>query len=261
MKKTLLLLTIGVMALSCNKDTTPAPDTCKIAKGDPVGTVAYNAQGQVATLTRPFYTSSTAVSTQISTFSYDGAGLLTKTVYTIDGKLNSEETYTFTDGRITRASFSGPNSPTGLNNLSYDASGRLTRYTVEVGGTVQYVQNYTYNAGGVRTELSITDELGVVLARTVVRPVGSAKSPEQLLTRQGLPYLIPDGTPWAIAEGGIGTVFDYYSTGADDKLILQGSEKITAQKTNAKGYLIEQTLADLDGKNPYTITYTLADCE
>ena len=260
MKKTLLLLLIGLMALSCKKETDPTPNTCKITEGSPVGVVTYNAQDRVATLTRDAYYGPTPV-VQVSTFSYDGAGLLTKTVYTIDGKPNSEETYTVTDGNITRASFSGPNSPTGQNNLSYDASGRLTRYTVEVGGKIQYTQNYTYNADGVQTEYSVTDEMGGVLARTVVKPVGSAKSPEQLLTQKGLPYRIPDGTPWTIAEGGIGTILEYYWPDADGKLTLQGSEKIITQKTNAKGYLTEQTLADLDGKNPHTITYTLVDCQ
>ena len=260
MKKTLLFLTIGLMALSCKKDADPTPDTCKLTEGGQAGNVTYNAQNRVATLTRDVYYGPTPV-VQVSTFSYDGAGLLTKTVYTIDGKPNSDETYTVTDGRITRASFSGPNSPAGLNNLSYDAGGRLTRYTVEVGGKLLYAQNYTYNADGVRTEFSVTDGLGVVQARTVIKPVGSVKSPEQLLTKRGLPYLIPDGTPWVIAEGGVGTVFEYYATDADGKLALQGTTKLTAQKTNAKGYLTEQTLADLDGKNPNVVTYTLADCQ
>ncbi|GAB3642816.1 hypothetical protein [Spirosoma arcticum] len=260
MKTILLFCLTGLMTLSCQQDTDePAPDLCKLTEGGQVGKVTYNAQGRVATLTREIYNGQTPV-VQVSTFSYDGSGLLTKTVYTIDGKPNSDETYTFTDGRITRASFSGPNSPTGLNNLSYDASGRLTRYTVEVGGKLQYARNYTYNADGVRTEERITSESGDVLAQTVVKPVGSVKSPEQFLTKQGLPYLIPDGTPWAIAEGGVGTVVEYYSTSPDGKLTLQGSDKITAQKTNAKGYLTEFTLTALDGTNPYVATYTITDC-
>ena len=173
MKKLLLYGFITLLVGVCkDHGNDPAPDTCKL-----------------------------------STFSYDATGKLTKTAYTtVDGNPISDKTYTYTDGRITRASFSGPNSPTGINNLSYDTSGHLVHYTVEVGGQVQYAQTYAYNADGVITEQAVVNGQDDVLSRTIIKPVGSVKSPEQLLVSKGVPYLLPTGAPLSVAEGGVGTV-------------------------------------------------------
>jgi YD repeat-containing protein len=260
MKKLLIFSLIGLTALSCKeKNNDPAPDTCKLSTSPSVKKLTYN-NGRVSTLTTEGYDGNTTVIV-LSTFTYDATGKLTKTVYTVNGNPNSEETYTYTDGRITRVNFSGPNSPMGLNNLSYDAAGRLARYTVEVGGKLQYAQTYTYNANGVLTEQAVVDGQGSAFFKTVIKPIGNVKSPEQLLINQGIPYLIPTGDPLVAAEGNIGTVKDYFSVDDTGKLVPVGSEKTTALKTNAKGYLTELTTADPDGKNPSTVNYTLADCD
>ena len=259
MKKLLLCCSIALLVGAC-KHNDPAPDTCKLSTSPGIKTLTYDSSGRVATLTTEGY-DGTTTALVISTFSYDATGKLTKTVYTaVDGKPISDETYTYTDGRITRASFSGPNSPTGINNLSYDAGGHLVRYTVEVGGQVLYAQTYAYNADGVITEQALVSSQGDVLGRTVIKPVGSVKSPEQLLVSKGVPYVLPTGTPLATAEGGVGTVTEFYSADASGKLALVGSQTVSAVKTNAQGYLTEYTTTDADGKNPTTLTYTLSDC-
>ena len=260
MKKLLILSVVGLMAVSCRKQhNDPAPDTCKLSTSPSVKKLTYDNNGRVATLTTESY-NGTTTATVLSTFTYDATGKLTKTVYTANGNPISEETYTYTDGRIAQANFSGPNSPTGLNKLSYDAAGRLARYSVEVGGTVQYAQTYTYNADGVLTEQAVVDGQGNTLFKMVTKPVGNVRSPEQLLINKGIPYLIPTGEPLVTAEGNVGTVKDYFSANDTGKLLPAGSQKITALKTNAKGYLTELTTADPDGKNPSTATYTITDC-
>lgn len=261
MKKFLLICSITLLVGACkNKASDPAPDTCKLGASSTIEGLIYDNSGRVATLITEGFDGTMTVMT-LSKFNYDAAGKLTKTVYTVDGKPNSEETYTYTDGRITRVNFSGPNSPTGINNLSYDASGHLTRYTVEIGGKVQYTQTYAYNADGVLTERAVVGSKGETFFRTVTKPVGSVKSPEQLLVKRGVPYLIPTGAPLAVAEGGVGTVTEYYSPDASGKLVLEGSQKVSAVKANTQGYLTEYVLTDGDGKNPTTLTYTLTDCQ
>lgn len=259
MKKLIIFFVVGLMALSCRNNNDPAPDTCKLSTSPGVKKLTYDNNGRVATLTTEIY-DGTTTGTVLSTFTFDAAGKLTKTVYTVNGNPNSEETYTYTDGRISRANFSGPNSSTGLNNLSYDAVGRLARYTVEVGGKVQYAQTYTYNANGVLTEQAVVDGQGNTLFKIVTKPIGNVRSPEQLLINKGIPYLIPTGEPLVAAEGNIGTVKDYFSADSTGKLVPNGSQKITALKTNPNGYLTELTIADPDGKNPSTATYTITDC-
>lgn len=260
MKKLLLFCSIALFAGACSDHINdPAPSACKLSSSPSVTKVTYNNSGQVDDLTIESYYDTTKVLV-ISMFSYDATGKLAKTVYTVNGKPNSEETYTYTDGRITQVSFSGPNSPTGINNISYDAAGRFSRYTVEVAGNLQYTQTYTYNADGVLTEQLVTGPQGDVLYQTVVKPVGSAKSPDGLLIQKGLPYLLPTGTPLVMAEGGVGTVTEFYSADASGKLVLVGSQKVSALKTNARGYLTEYTTTDGDGNYPTTGTYTLTDC-
>lgn len=260
MKNTMLLLTIGLIALSCKKDADPKPDTCQFSTSPSVNNVTYDANERVATLITAVYNGTAAVEV-LSTFTYNQAGKLNKTVYTVNNALISQETYTYSDNHLTQTNFSGPNSPTGINNLGFDAAGRLTRYTVEVGGQLQYAQTYGYDQDGILTEEAAVDAQGNILYKVVTRPVGKVKSPDALLVKRGLPYLIPSGTPLVEAEGNIGTVKEYYGSDASGKLTLQASQKITAVKTNPKGYLTELTMADLDGKNPITLSYTLADCQ
>ncbi|GAB3942157.1 hypothetical protein GCM10028805_06340 [Spirosoma harenae] len=260
MRKLLIYTLLGLISLSCQKtNNDPAPDTCKLSTSPSVKNSTYDSNGRVATLSTESFNDTTTVLI-LSTFTYDTAGKLTKTGYTSNGNPISEETYTYTNGRITRVNFSGPNSPTGLNNLSYDAAGRLARYSVEVGGKVQYVQTYAYNADGILTEQAVVDEQGNALFKVVTKPVGTVKSPEQLLIRKGLPYLLPTGEPLVAAEGNIGTVKDYFSIDDTGKLVSVGSQKITALKTNTQQYLTEMTMADSDGKNPLIVNYTLSDC-
>lgn len=258
----LLILFVALLVAGCKKtDDEPTLDACKLTQSDRVGKLTYDANERVATLATPIYLSATATTpaTILGTFSYDGNGKLTKTVWTVDGNPNSEETYTYTDGRITRINFAGPNSPTGVNNLTYDGQGRLTRYTVEPNGQLQFAQNYTYNADGVLIEKTVTNPNGVVLYKDITKPIGSVKSAEQLVMNRGLPFIMTFGDPLVVAEGNIGTVFESYSTDSTGTLALNYTAKVTGQKLNAKGYLIEQITAD-QSNNSNTQTIILADC-
>lgn len=264
MKSTHLLLIIyfALLIAGCKKSNDePTLDTCKLKESDRVGKLTYDDNGRAATMATSIYLSATATTpaTVLGTLSYDGNGKLTKTIWTLDGKANSEETYTYTNGRITKINFAGPNSPTGVNNLTYDDKGRLTRYSVEPNGQLQFAQNYAYNADGILIEKTVTDPNGGVAYKGVTKPIGSVKSAEQLAISRGLPFVMTFGDPLVVAEGAIGTVFESYSLDNTGKLTLDYTAKVTSQKINAKGYLVEQTVVD-QSNSAYTQTVTLADC-
>ncbi len=108
-------------------------------------------------------------------------------------------------------------------------------------------------------EKTVTDSNGGVTYKEVTKPTGSVKSAEQLVMSRGLPFVMTFGDPLVVAEGGIGTVFELYSLDNTGKLALNYTAKVTSQKLNAKGYLIEQTTVD-QSNSSYTQTITLADC-
>ena len=258
MKKTLFLLTIGLMALSCNDHDIQPKTNCRLSESTQYGKFSYDAQGRVATMTTEVYFGPNP-SSLVSAFTYGIDGKLSQTVYTVDGKPYCEQSYTYTNGRISQVMGCSPNTRSGINQISYDEAGRITRITNELAGVVRAVTTYAYNAVGVLIES--TTATGAVQFRTVVRPVGSVKSSEGLLRERGLPYVIPFDQPWATAEGGVGTVAETYQGGPNGQLALVYTEKTTAVKTNASGYLIERSVTDEKGQNPVTLTYTLADCQ
>ncbi len=259
MKTILIFFFIGLMALSCNDHDVQPKTNCRLSESTQYGKFTYDAQGRVATMTTEVYFGSNP-SSLVSAFSYNGDGKLSRTVYTVDGKPYGEQTYTYANGRISQVMGRSPNTRSGINQISYDEAGQITRITNELAGVVQAVTTYAYNAAGVLTEGTTATGTGTVQFRTVVRPVGSVKSPEGLLRERGLPYLMPFDQPWATAEGGVGTVAETYQAGPNGQLALIYTEKTTAVKTNGSGYLIERSVTDDQGQNPSTVAYALTDC-
>ena len=92
------------------KEADPKPNTCKFNISPPVNNVNYDANERVVTLITAIY-NGTATIQVLSTFSYDSAGKLTKTVYTNNGALISQEIYTYLDNHLTQTDFSGPQQP------------------------------------------------------------------------------------------------------------------------------------------------------
>ncbi len=87
-----------------------------------------------------------------------------------------------------------------------------------------------------------------------------AKSPEQLLTNNGLPYDVLTGFSWQVAEGGVGTTYETFFADNNGKLVSEGKEKITDVKTNSQGYIIESTSTNDVAKTSSTQRFTLLDC-
>ena len=253
------LLTVS----SCKKDEDPEPP-CKLSAIDRGNgnkhAYTYDASGKITQMAREFDgTGSGNISKYVYTFTYDAAGLLTKSTYTLNGKPNGSETYAYTNGRVSKATFESVDGTKGMNNIKYNSAGRITEYTFEVGDpATDGKQYFEYDANGVITKSGFADLKGNKFFEVLVKVVGMSKSPENLLANNGLPYDVLTGYSWGVAEGGVGTTYETFYE-EDGKLVSAGIDKITDVKTNAKGYLTEWTIEDA-AKVSTKQQFTLADC-
>ena len=253
--------------ISCKKeDTTPPVETCKLTNIDRGNgnkhTYTYDATGRISTMIREFDgTGSGTISKYVYAFTYDGAGLLTKSTYTLDGKAGGIETYTYTNGKITKVNFTDTEGTKGVNNVKYDAASRIIEFTSETGNPDNDAKAYyEFDANGIITKRGYADLQGNKFFEVVIKPVGVAKSPEQLLAKYGLPYDLLNGFSWQAAEGKEGTVSEVFFADANGKLVSDSKDKITAVKTNTKGYITESTSVD-DANKSSTQRFTMADCQ
>lgn len=266
--KTTKLLTIAISLLifSCKKDEVTTPeDTCKVSIIDRGNgnkhTYSYDAAGKVATMSREFDGSGSGkISKYVYTFTYDNAGLLTKSVSTLDGKDNGSETYTYTSGKISKVSFKDATGSAGTNNIKYDEAGRIIYFSYETGDpSSDLIQYFTYDANGIQTKHGYKGFDGSIYFEVVIKPVGVAKSAEQLLSKYNLPYDVLTGYSWSANRGDVGTIYEFFEPDANGKLVSAGQGKVTAVKLDAKGYISEITLVD-DAKVSNTERYTLTNC-
>ena len=271
MKLSRIFLAISLLIISlfgCSKSSTtdPAPDTCKLSVIDRGNgnkhTYTYDAAGRISQMSREFDgTGSGKISRYVHTFTYDAAGLLTKSVSTLNGKADGSETYTYTSGRISKASGVSADGSKYTNDIKYNAAGQTTEYTIDDGDPADFVRLYTaYNTDGIAIKRGYDDGKGSVFFEVVYKPVGKATSPEQLLAKAGLPYDVLTGFSWSVAEGGEGSTYESFSPDAKGKLVSDGTGKTTAVKTNTKGYIIESTSFDNTDKTSSTEKFTLTDC-
>ncbi len=260
------LLIISLFGCDNSTDTAPAPDTCKLTGIDRGNNnkhaYTYDANGRISLMAREFDGSGSGkISRYIYTFTFDAAGLLTKSVWTLDGKADGSETYTYTAGRVSRATYAYANGSKGVNNIKYNAAGLITEFTYDNGDPADFYRAYfDYNADGVATKRGYDDGKGSVFFEVVTKPVGKVTSPEQLLAKYGLPYDVLTGFSWAVANGGEGSTGEVFVPDAKGKLTSDGTSKTTAAKTNARGYLIELTDLDNTTKTSSTQKFTLTDC-
>ena len=259
-----LALLLGV-AWSCKTadPVTPA-ETCKLSaidrgNGNKHG-YTYDANGKITTMNREYDgTGSGNTSKYVYTFTYDAAGLLTKSVWTLDGKADGSETYTYTSGKISKTTFVYINGDKGVNNIKFNAAGQMIEFTFEYGTPDDSKQYFEYDANGIMVKRGYSDLKNYKYFETVTKPVGVAKSPEQLLAKYGLPYDVLTGIPWAVAIGGEGSTSEVFF---DDngKLVSDGTGKTTAIKTNTKGYVTEDSDFDNTTKITSTQKFTMIDC-
>jgi hypothetical protein len=266
MKTKLITIALTLLLFSCKKDevTTPA-DTCKVSVIDRGNNnkhiYTYDSAGKVATMARDFDGSGSGkISKYVYTFTYDNAGLLTNSTWTLDGKPNGSETYTYTSGKISKVSFKDVDGNAGTNNLKYDEAGRIIYYSIEVGDpNFDIIQYFTYDASGIQTKQGFKGFDGTVFYELVTKPVGIAKSPEQLLSKYNLPHDVLTGFSWSANRGDIGTVTETFVIDNDGKLVSAGTNKVTAVKLDSKGFIAEMTSVD-DAKVSSTERFTLMNC-
>lgn len=264
--KKLLIFAVALLAAlgSCKKDDPTPP--CKLSAIDRGNNnkhaYTYDANGKITQMTREFDGSGAGkISKYVYTFAYDAAGLLTKSTFTLDGKPNGTETYNYTNGKISKVSYVYSDGSKGINNIKYSATGQIAEFTYESGDpNADGKQYFEYDANGIIIKRGFADLQGNKFFEVVIKPVGMAKSPEQLLTNNGLPYDVLTGFSWQIAEGGVGTVAEVFYADNDGKLVSDSKEKITAVKTNSQGYIIESTSTDDANKTTTTQRFTLTDC-
>jgi YD repeat-containing protein len=260
----LLTLAFLLIAVTACKDVTPTPP-CKLSAIDRGNankhTYTYDASGKISQMTREFDgTGAGTISKYVYTFTYDATGLLTKSSIKLDGKEYGIETYSYTNGKISKVTYTNTDGSKGINNLKYSTAGQITEFTYETGDpNYDGKQYFEYDANGIMTKRGYADLQGNKYFEVVIKPVGVAKSPEQLLTNNGLPFDVLTGFSWQTAEGNVGTVYESFYADQDGKLVSDSKEKITAVKTNSQGYIIENTTTDAANKSN-TQRFTLTDC-
>jgi hypothetical protein len=266
--KTTKLLTIALTLLlfSCKKDEVSIPaDTCKVSVIDRGNnnkhTYTYDAAGKVATMSREFDGSGSGkINKYVYTFTYDNAGLLTKSVWTLDGIPNGSETYSYTAGKISKVNFKDEVGNAGTNNLKYDEAGRIIYFSLETGDpNYDLIQYFTYDTNGIQIKHGYKGFDGSVYFETVAKPVGIAKSAEQLLSKYNLPYDVLTGYSWSGNRGDVGTIYESFEPDNNGKLVSSGTEKVTSVKLDGKGFISEITSID-DAKVSSTERFTLMNC-
>ena len=243
----------------------PASDSCKLTVIDRGNgnkhTYSYDAQGRITTMTRAFDGTGAGNTTEyVYALTYDGDGRLVKSDITHNDKPDGTEIYTYTNGRISKVDFTNADGSREVYSIKYNAAGQIIEFAYDSGDPDEDGKDlFEYNADGVTTKHSTVDTEGNVLYESRFKPVGKVTSPEQLLAKHGLPYDLLTGFSWSVAEGDVGTTSEYFEADNTGKLVSSGSDKTTSAKTNAKGYLIEDSYVD-DTKKTVTRKFILEDC-
>jgi YD repeat-containing protein len=257
-----LTMILSLLIFSCKKEEATPVEMCKLSTIDRGNgnkhAYTYDANGRVATMTRKFGGSSGTdpIVEYVYKFTYDNAGLLIKSDWTIDGKPEDSETYSYLNGKIAKAKFGG-----GENNLKYDELGRISSVSLEVGDpNYDFIFYLVYDENGIIVKNTFKTLDGTVFYETITKPVGVVKSPEQLLSKYGLPYDVFVLSLWTANQGGVGTTYETYEQGINGRLFLSGTTKVTDIKTDDKGYASEITTLDVDSNLSRTQRFTLVNC-
>jgi antitoxin component YwqK of YwqJK toxin-antitoxin module len=266
MKTINILSILFLLALAgCNDTAVEPKDTCKLSIIDRGNgnkhTYTYYANGKISSMAREFDGSGSGnISKYVYTFTYDGAGQLTKSTWTLDGKADGSESYTYTNGKISKTTYNYEDGSKGINNIKYDASGRLIEFTLEAGDpNSDYKQYFEYDVNGIVVKRGAADLVGNKFFEVLTKPIGSAKSPEVLLAKYGLPYDVLTGFGWQTVEGNVGTESEVFYADESGKLVSDGKDKIISLVMGSKGYISESTNRDASNKNT-TQRFTMADC-
>lgn len=261
----LIAIAFVLFLFSCKKEkeTTPAL-VCKLTNIDRgnknTHAYTYDAAGKISIMTRELDPSGQGnTSKYVYNFTYDAAGKLSKSVITLDGKAYSTETYTYTNGKVSKTSFEQADGVKGVNNFKWDAAGNMTEMTFELGDPFDGKLTYEFNANNILIKSAYSDLAGNKFFELISKPVGSVKNAESLLN-SSLPYDLLAGGPWFTNSGGVGTIDEIYYADDMGKLAKADELKITDVKTNTKGYVTEWSSVDGAGATT-TQKFTFIDCQ
>jgi hypothetical protein len=264
----LIILAFVLFLNSCKKDEDATPALqCKLSVIDRGNgnkhIYAYDASGKITTMTREFDgDGSGKISKYVYTLNYDATGLLTNSTVTLDGVPDLKENYAYTNGKISKTTFEYADGTKGYNAIKYNSSGQILEFSYQSAEEPDFdsKQYFEYAANGNITKRGYSDMTGTTkFFEAVTKPVGTAKSAEILVTEHGLPFDLLTGFSYQKASGNVGTVTEIFFLDDKGVLVSGGSEKITAVKTNAKGYITEISSED-DTKVIYTSKFELLDC-
>ena len=198
--------------------------------------------------------------TYVYTFTYYAAGLLNKSTWTLDNKDDGTETYTYTNGQITKVNYKYASWDQGVNNIKYDAAGNILEFSYEPEDKSYHnIQYFEYDADGVFTKHGYKDVGGSIYFEAIRNPTKSVKSPENYLKAHGLPYDVLTGFSWSTNMGGEGTTIESFNYDEKGTKTSAGVPKTKGIKLDSKGYLSEITYESAD-KTVTKSTFTLAGC-
>lgn len=267
MKNSLYLLLILFLAISsCKKEDVVPADTCRLSVIDRGNgnkhTYTYDANDRITTMTREFDGSGSGViSKYVYTFTYDAAGLLSKSTWTLNGVADGSEIYSYTNGKVSKVNYQYADGSKGVNNLKLDASGNILEFSYEPDDKSYHdIQYFEYDANGITTKRGVKDaSSGFVYFEIRTKSSGIAKSPEQYLTTKGLPYDVLTGFSWATNIGTEGTSAEVFILDDNGVLVSDGVDKTTSVKKDNKGNVLEITYENAD-KSISKSTFTLTNC-
>ncbi len=246
-------LSLCLFVSSCKKDETP-PETCQLYTIDRgngnVHNYTYGTNNKIKSMNRAFDgNGSGKISNYVYTFTYDAAGLIIKSEWTLEGKPDGSETYTYTNGKISKVNYLYADGGKGFNQIKYDAKGNMIEFSFETGDPASDAKQYfVYDANDIQIKTGLSDLSGKDVYfefRTTV--VGIAKSAEITLANVGLPYDVLSGQPWQTNVGGVGTKTETYFQDASGKLTLENdaTSKVSSILTNSQGYVTERTYSNM----------------
>ena len=267
MKNPLYLLLVLFLAISsCKKEDVIPTDTCRLSVIDRGNgnkhTYAYDANDRITTMTREFDGSGSGViSKYIYTFTYDAAGLLTKSTWTLDGVADGTESYSYTSGKISKVNYEYADGSKGVNNIKLDAMGNIIEFSYEPDDKSYHdIQFFEYDANNILIKRGYRDAAsGFIYFESRNKPQAIAKSPEQYLKAKGLPYDVLTGFSWSTNLGGEGSTAEVFVPDDNGVLISDGIDKTVSIKKDTKGNVVEITYENAD-KSISKSTYTLSNC-
>jgi hypothetical protein len=252
---TLFVLCLCLFVSSCSKDETP-PETCQLYTIDRgngnVHNYIYGTDNKIKSMTRAFDgNGSGKTSNYVYTFTYDAAGLIIKSVWTLDSKPDGSETYTYTNGKISKVNYTYADGSKGFNQIKYDTKGNMLEFSFETGDPASdSKQFFVYDANDIMIKRGFSDLSGKdVYAEFRTTVVGLTKSPESTLANVGLPYDVLLGLPWAANIGGVGSKIEPYFQDSTGKLVIDNDGTIKYSKilTNGQNFVTELTYSNLAG--------------